>query len=306
MSTITEPAAETAVTSAVPDAPEPEFDYEVVIEPKTGWRLIDWKEFAEYRDLFRFLVWRSIKIRYAQSAIGIGWAVIQPLFSMVIFTIVFGTLAGVESDGAPYAVFSFAALVPWTYFSNAVTEGTTSLVSNSNMLRKVYFPRIMLPLSAVLSKLVDFTIASLILAGLMAWYGIVPNAGILMLPFLVGLMVLTAAGLGLWLTALAVQYRDINHAIGFVVQILMYCTPVVYAASLIPWSYRVGEYVVYLRLIYAINPMVGVIEGFRSALLGTNDMPWSLLAVGAVSATIIAATGCLYFRKRERLFADVA
>jgi lipopolysaccharide transport system permease protein len=284
----------------------PTVKYEVVIEPKPGWRLIDWKEFYEYRDLFRFLIWRSIKVQYAQSTLGVGWAIIQPLFSMVIFTVVFGKLAGVESDGVPYAVFSFAALMPWTYFANALTEGTNSLVGNTNMLRKVYFPRMMLPLSAVFAKLIDFAIASVILTGLMAWYGVAPNVGVLMLPFLVCLMILTAAGLGMWLTALAVHYRDVKHAMSFIVQILMYCAPVVYPASLIPWTYHWGDIVLYPRLIYSLNPMVGVIEGFRSALLGTTPMPWSLLAIGTLSAIVIAVSGCLFFRRKERLFADVA
>jgi lipopolysaccharide transport system permease protein len=267
-----------------------------IIEPRSGWRLVDWKELYDYRDLFYFLVWRSVKVRYAQSAIGIGWAVIQPLFSMLVFTVVFGKLAGVESDGAPYALFSFAALVPWTYFSNALTEGTNSLVSNANMLSKVYFPRLILPLSAVAAKLVDFAIALMLLAGLMAWYRVAPTYGVLMLPLLTLLMVLSAAGLGMWLTALAVQYRDVNYGIGFGVQLLMYAAPVVYPASLIPDRYQ---------LLYALNPMVGVIEGFRSALLGTRPMPWDLLAVGAATATVFAVTGALYFRRREKVFADV-
>lgn len=269
----------------------------LVIEPRSGWRLIDWKELYHYRDMYTFLVWRSVKVRYAQSVIGIGWAVVQPVFSMLVFSIIFGKLARIDSDGVPYAVFSFAALVPWTYFSNALTDGTASLVTNANMISKVYFPRLILPLSAVAAKLVDFGIAMLLLFGLMAWYGIVPGPGVLMLPVLVALMMLTAAGLAAWLTALAVQYRDVQHAMGFVVQLLMYAAPVVYPASLIPERYR---------LWYALNPMVGVIEGFRSALLSSRPMPWDMLAVGGLSALAIAATGLLYFRRREHVFADVA
>ena len=269
----------------------------IVIEPKSGWRLIDWKELREYRDLFLFLTWRHIKVRYAQSALGIGWAIIQPVFSMVVFTIIFGRLAKVSSDGAPYAVFSFVALVPWTYFSNALTEGVNSLVSNTNMLTKIYFPRLVLPLSAVLAKLLDFSIGLLILIALMLWYGIIPTWGIVLLPFLIALMILTASGLGMWLTALAVQYRDIKHGLNFAVQLLMYAAPVVYPASLIPERWQ---------LLYAVNPMVGVIEGFRAALLGTRPMPWGMLAVGSVSALLIAVSGALYFRSKERLFADVA
>lgn len=243
---------------------------------------MDWRELIEYRDLLLFLVWRDIKVQYAQSTLGVGWAIIQPLFSMVVF----GNLAGVSSDGAPYAVFSFVALVPWTYFANAVTEGTKSLVSNTNMLTKVYFPRLVLPLSAVLAKLVDFTIGLLILFTLMVWYGALPTWGVLALPLLILLMMLTAAGLGMWMTALAVQYRDVKYGLNFAVQLLMYCAPVVYPASLIPARWQ---------LAYALNPMVGLIEGFRAALLGTRDVPWKLLAVGTASAVVIAETGACIF-----------
>jgi lipopolysaccharide transport system permease protein len=270
---------------------------ETVIEPRSGWRLIDLAELSLYRDLFRFLVWREIKVRYAQSAIGIGWAVIQPAFSVLVFTIVFGTLAGVESDGVPYALFSLAGLVPWTYFSNAVTEGTNSLVANANMISKVYFPRVLLPLSCVAAKLVDFAIAMLLLFGFMVWFQHPPTWGALLVPLLVLLMMATAAGLGLWLTALAIQYRDVKHAMTFIVQLLMYAAPVVYPTSLIPQRYQ---------LLYAVNPMVGVIEGFRAGLLGTQSMPWDWISVSTISAAAIAVSGLVYFRRRERIFADVA
>ena len=268
-----------------------------VIEPRSTWRLIDWKEMYEYRDLFRFLVWREIKGRYAQSALGIGWAVIQPLCSMVVFTIIFGNLANVSSDGVPYAVFNLCALVPWTYFSNALIDGVNCLISNANMLSKIYFPRMLMPISTVVARLIDFCIGLIILGGVMAWFRIVPTLGALLLPLLIVLMILTASGLSMWLSALAVQYRDVKHAMNFIVQILMYAAPVVYPASLIPKQYQ---------LLYALNPMVGVIEGFRAALLGTRAMPWGFLAVGAASALVIACLGMLYFRRRERLFADVA
>ena len=277
------------------ESPEPLVT--TIIEPRSGWRLIDWRELRDYRDLFLFLTWRNIKVLYAQSAIGIGWAVIQPLFSMILFTLVFGKLAKISSDGVPYAVFSFTALVPWTYFSNSLTQGVNSLVQNANMISKVYFPRLILPMSAVAAKLLDFSIAMLVLAALMVWYRMVPTLGILALPLLILLMILTAAGLGAWLTALAIQYRDVKHAMTFVVQLLMYAAPVVYPTSLIPERYQ---------LLYAINPMVGVIEGFRAALLGTRPMPWDFIAVGAASALVIALTGALYFRRKERIFADVA
>jgi len=278
---------------------------EIVIERRSGWRLVDWRELWHYRDLFRFLVWRDIKVRYAQSSLGVAWAIIQPLFSMIVFTIIFGLLAGVKSDGAPYAVFSFVALVPWTYFSNAVTEGVNSLLGNANMLSKVYFPRLLLPFSAVAAKLLDFGIASILLGILMAWYGIVPNAGILLSPLFLLLMVLTAAGLGAWLTALSIQYRDVKYGINFLVQLLMYAAPVVYPASLIPETYLFRGLSLPVRTLYALNPMVGVIEGFRSALLSTHPMPWTQIAIGATSSIVIFITGILYFRSKERLFADV-
>lgn len=268
-----------------------------VIEHRSGWRIFEWQELRDYRDLFSYLVWRHIRVQYAQSALGIGWAVIQPLFSMLIFTVIFGKLAGVSSDGAPYSVFSLAALVPWTYFANAVTEGTNSLVSNTSMLTKVYFPRLVLPLSAVVAKLVDFGIGLLILFSLMAWYSIAPNWNVLALPVLVLLMMLTAAGLAMWMTALAIQYRDVKYGLNFAIQLLMYATPVVYPASLIPSEWQVA---------YAVNPMVAVIECFRASLLGTQPMPWATLAMGTISALVIALTGSMYFRSKERLFADVA
>lgn len=268
-----------------------------IIEQTSGWRLIDWRELIQYRDLLYFLTWRSIKARYAQSALGVGWAVIQPVFSMLVFTVVFGKLAKVDSDGAPYAIFSFAGLVPWTFFANSLTEATASLPKNANMISKVYFPRLVLPLSSILAKLVDFGIAMLLLAALMCMFGVAPTADVFFLPVCIGVMILTAGGLGMWLTALAIQYRDINYGIGFLVQLLMYCAPVVYPTSLIPEEYQ---------LAYGINPMVGVIEGFRAALLGTREMPWQFLLMGSLTSVLLFVSGAFYFRFKERLFADVA
>ena len=268
-----------------------------VIEPRSGWRLIDWKELGEYSDLFFFLTWRHIKVRYAQSAIGIGWAIVQPLFYMLVFTVVFGRLARIESDGAPYAVFALAALVPWTYFANAVSEGAASLIVNADMISKIYFPRLILPISIVVARLADFAIALVILAPLMAWYHIIPGVRIAILPLLILLMVFTAAGLGLWLAALAVQYRDVNYATTFAMQLLMYAAPVVYPVSLVPAD---------VQMLYAINPMVGVIEGFRAALLETRPVPWDFIALGGVTALIVAVSGAFYFRRKEQIFADVA
>jgi len=270
---------------------------QTVIRPQKGWRLIDLKELREYKDLFYFLVWRDIKVRYAQSILGVGWAVIQPVFTMIVFTIVFGKLAKISSDGVPYAIFSFTALVPWTYFSTALTGASGSLIAGSGMLTKVYFPRIIIPMTPVLGKLVDFGIALLLLFGMMVWFKTMPTIWVLTLPLLILLMILTAAGLGMWLTALSIQYRDIKYGMSFAVRLLMYAAPVVYPASLIPDKYR---------LFYGLNPMAGVIEGFRSALLGTRPMPWDLIVVGSVTAIVIAISGAFYFRRMERIFADVA
>ncbi|MFC1584223.1 ABC transporter permease [Fibrobacterota bacterium] len=267
-----------------------------VIEPVSGWRLVDFKEVWAYKDLLYFLVWRDVKARYAQSVLGIGWAVIQPVFRMIVFTIIFGRLAKINSDGVPYAIFSYVALVPWTYFSSALGGASSSVIGSSGMLTKVYFPRLIIPLSSVFSKLVDFIIAFFIVFGLLLYYKMAPTMWVIVSPLLVLIMMLSAAGLGMWLTALAVQYRDINYAMSFLIQILMYAAPVVYPLSLIPERYH---------LIYSINPMVSVIEGFRSAFLATNPMPWDLIGIGMISAVVLFTTGTLYFRRMERIFADV-
>ena len=274
---------------------------QIIIEAKPGWQLIDWQELRQYRDLFYFLVWRDIKVLYKQTILGFAWAIIRPVFSMVVFSIVFGRLANIPSDGVPYPIFSYAALIPWTYFSSAMTDSTGSLITNRNMLTKVYFPWLVIPMTPVLAKLVDFAISFVILGLLMAWYGIAPSWNILFLPLLILLMILTAAGIGMWLSALAIQYRDVRHAIQFVVQILMYAAPVVWPVSLITEKFGYG-----VRLIYGLYPMVGVIEGFRSALIGASPMPWDLILMGTFSAALIALSGALYFRRMERIFADVA
>ncbi len=276
---------------------EPKARPVIEIKSKSGWRLIDVKELAAYRDLFFFLVWRDIKVVYSQTVLGFLWAIIRPVFSMIVFSIVFGRLAHIPSDNVPYPVFSYAALIPWTYFSTALTNSTQSLISNVNMITKVYFPRLIIPLTPVLAGLVDFAISFVVLAGLMAWYRIVPTVDILVLPLLILLMMLTASGVGMWLSAMAIQYRDIRHAMTFLIQLLMYAAPVVWPVSLIPHSYR---------LVYGIYPMAGVIEGFRSALVGTTPMPWDLIGIGAASAFTIAISGAFYFRRMERVFADVA
>ena len=274
-----------------------EQDQKIIIHSEKRQRLINWQELWQYRDLFFFLVWRDIKTRYAQSILGIGWAVIQPVFSMVVFTIVFGRLAEVNSEGVPYAIFSYTALVPWTYFSSSLTSSSSSLITSKNLITKVYFPRLVIPIAPVLAKLIDFGISFLILLGLMVWYGVSPTLGALLVPFFVFLMMLTAAGVGMWLTALSIQYRDIRYGSNFFVQLLMYASPVIYATSAIPERYQI---------LYALNPMVGVIEGFRAVLLGTRVIPWDFLGVGTLMAVVFFISGALYFRSMERYFADVA
>ena len=267
-----------------------------IIDAKTRWGLVDLRDLWYYRDLLYFLVWRDIKVRYAQSVLGVGWAVIQPVFLMIVFTLVFGRLARLDSDGAPYAIFSYVALVPWTYFSNALTDSTTSLVQNSALITKVYFPRIILPLSSILSKLIDFTIALGLVIGLLVWYKTVPNVGVAVIPLLVLLMILTAAGLGIWMASLAIQYRDIKYALTLIIQMLMFASPVVYPLNMVPERYQI---------LYSLNPMVGVIEGFRSAFLATNPMPWHLIGIGFCVAIALLVAGTFYFRRNEESFADV-
>jgi len=260
-------------------------------------RLINLQELWQYRDLFWFLVKRDIKTRYAQSIMGVGWAIIQPVFSMIIFTIVFGNIAKINSEGIPYAIFSYTALVPWTYFSSSLTDSSRSLISSKNLITKVYFPRLVIPIAPVLAKLIDFGISFLILIGMMVWFGIMPSIWAAFIPILVLIMMLAAAGVGMWLTALSIQYRDIQYGSSFFIQLLMYLSPVIYPASNVPDKFQ---------LVYAMNPMVGVIEGFRAVLLGTHSMPWFYIGIGSASAVVLFISGALYFRRMERYFADVA
>lgn len=269
----------------------------VIIEPSGPWPRIDFRELWAYRNLFLFLVWRDIKVRYAQTVLGAGWAILQPVLAMVVFTLIFGNFAKIPSDGVPYPVFSLAALVPWIYFSTALTTASNSLIANPNLITKVYLPRLVIPLAPVLAGLVDFAIALVILFAMMLAFGIVPSSGVALLPILVLIMMMAAAGIGCLLAALNVQYRDVKHIVPFLVQVLMFASPIVYPMSLVPEAYRVA---------YALNPMAGVIEGFRSVLLGTNSISWSLLSVSAVSSVVFLTIGALYFRRMERIFADVA
>ncbi|QDS88351.1 Teichoic acid translocation permease protein TagG [Rosistilla ulvae] len=278
-----------------------------VIERSKPWQFVNLGELYAYRDMLRFLTWRSIKARYAQSAIGVGWAVIQPAFQVLLFTLVFGRLANIDSDGVPYAFFSLVGLIPWTYFSNALSGGSNSLVGNASMISKVYFPRLILPLSDVVAKLFDFFIAFTLSMGVLLFFGRLPNSGILMLPYLILLMMVSALGLSLWLTALAIQFRDIAHALTFIVQLLMYASPVIYPTSSVPETYTLpGGWVIWPQSLYAINPMVGVVEGFRAALLGSGPMPYGWIAIGTVTATVTLLSGMMFFRSREKVFADVA
>ena len=274
---------------------------QIIIEPVKSWQMIDWRELQAYRDLFFFLVARDVKVLYKQTVLGFAWAVIRPLITMVIFTIIFGNLAQVSSDGIPYAIFNYVALVPWLYFSTSLNAASLSLVNNTAMLTKVYFPRLVFPLTAVAAKLVDFLISFLIVGLLMLYYRIPPTRNIIMLPLLILLMILTAAGVGMWLSALAVQYRDIKHGLPFLSQLLMYAAPVVWPISLITTRFGTTA-----RFFYGFYPMAGVIAGFRSALLNNIPMPWDLIGAGAISAILIFISGAFYFRRTEYLFADVA
>jgi lipopolysaccharide transport system permease protein len=268
----------------------------VVFEPSKGWTSLKLKELWKYRELLYFLTWRDVKVRYKQTTVGVAWTVIQPLITMVIFSLIFGRLAKLPSDGVPYPIFSYAALLPWQLFSGSLTRASTSLVSNANLLTKVYFPRLIIPLSAIAAGLVDFAISFLVLLGLMLYYGIFPNWAVLLLPFLVLFVVLTALGVGLWLSALNVRYRDVQHTIPFVVQVWMFASPVAYSAGLIPkglWS-----------IVYGLNPMAGVIQGFRWALLGGKP-PDELMIVSVIMVGVLLASGLLYFKRMEKTFADV-
>ena len=273
----------------------------IIIEPRSGWKFIDWRELFRYKDLLYFMVKREVIILYKQTILGIAWAIIRPVFSMIVFSIIFGGLAQVPSDGIPYPVFSYVALVPWTYFSTAMTKSTQSLIGSTSIFTKVYFPRLIIPLTPIISGLVDFIIALGVVGFLMAYFHIVPTWNILWLPLLVIIMIMTSAGIGMWLSAMAIQYRDVRYAIQFMSQLLMYAAPVVWPLSLL--SEKFGDNI---AMWYGLYPMVGVIEGFRSALIGTNPMPWNLIMMGAISGSVLLLTGSLYFRRKERIFADVA
>jgi lipopolysaccharide transport system permease protein len=266
-----------------------------VIRPLNGWMPIDLEELWAYRELIYTFASRDIKVRYKQTALGAAWAIIQPLFAMVIFTIVFGGFAKIPSEGIPYPLFSYSALLPWTLFAEGITRSTSSMITNSNIMTKVYFPRLAMPVSGILSPLVDFAVAFVILIGMMLYYGFIPTINIIWLPAFILLALATSLGVGLWLSALNVQYRDFQYTVPFIIQIWLYSSPVVYASSLVPEKYK---------LIYGLNPMAGVIEGFRWILLGT-DPPSSVILVSILMVAVILISGAYYFRRMEKTFADV-
>ncbi len=267
-----------------------------IIEPKKGWVPIDLKQIWQYRELFYFLTKRDIKVRYKQTVLGGLWAIIQPVFTMIVFTLFFGRLAKMPSDGVPYPIFVYAGLLPWTYFSNAVSASGNSLVGSANLITKVYFPRLIVPASASLAGLLDFFIAMLVLGALMIYYQFVPGVGILLFPFLVGLTFMCAVGVGLWLSALNVQYRDIRYVIPFLVQIWMFVSPVIYPISMVKEKYQ---------WLLALNPMGGVIKAYRASVLGHQPIDWLLLGISTVIIFVIFVSGLFYFRRMEKYFADI-
>jgi len=267
-----------------------------IIRPSRGWISLHLHDLWEYRELLYFLTWRDIKVRYKQTVLGAAWAIIQPFFTMVVFSFFFGKLAKMPSDDIPYPIFSYAALVPWTFFANGLSQSSTSLVASANLIKKVYFPRLVVPISAVISGGVDFALAFVVLLGMMLFYRIVPTAAVVWLPLLLLLALVTSLGVGLWLTAMNVQFRDVRYAVPFLIQAWMFATPIVYPSSLLdePW-----------RTLYGINPMAGVVEGFRWALLGTETAPGPIVIVSALVAVGLLVSGAFYFRRMEKTFADV-
>jgi len=266
-----------------------------IIRPLRGWISIDFKELWAYRELIYTFASRDIRVRYKQTALGAAWAIIQPVFTMVIFTIFFGGLAKIPSEGIPYSLFSYSALLPWTLFAEGVMRSTSSMIANSNIMTKVYFPRLVMPISGILSPIIDFAVAFIILIGMILYYGFVPTINIIWLPAFILLALATSLGVGLWLSALNVQYRDFQYTVPFIIQIWLYSSPVVYASSLVPEKYR---------MFYGLNPMAGVIEGFRWALLGTEP-PSSMIFVSILMVAMILISGAYYFKRMEKTFADV-
>ncbi|WP_180540773.1 ABC transporter permease [Nevskia soli] len=268
----------------------------LVLQPSSGWFRLNLGEVWDYRELLYFLMWRDIKVRYKQTALGAVWAVLQPTLTMLVFSIFFGRLAKVPSDGIPYPIFAFAALLPWQLFAFALTESSNSLVASQNLITKVYFPRLVVPMAATFAALVDFAVAFVVLLILMLFYGIHPTAAIVFLPFFLLLALATALSAGLWLSALNVKYRDVRYTIPFLTQFWLFATPVAYPSSLIPKPWRA---------LFGLNPMAGVVEGFRWALLGKSNGTGPLLLVSIAAVLVLLITGLRYFRKMEASFADI-
>jgi len=271
--------------------------YHLRIEPSRGWVSLKLRELWEYRELLYFLTWRDVKVRYKQTVLGAAWAIIQPLMTMVVFSLFFGNLAKIPSDGIPYPIFSYAALVPWTFFANGMGQSSNSLVGAANLIKKIYFPRLVIPISSVISGVVDFALAFVVLLGMMLAYGIVPTLNVVFLPFLLLLAFVTALGVGMWLSAMNVQFRDVRYIIPFLTQFWMFATPIAYPSSLIENDL--------LRTLYGLNPMTGVVEGFRWALLDTDTAPGPILLVSTLAAIGLLVSGAYYFRRMEKTFADV-
>ena len=265
-------------------------------EASKGWAWPKLRELWEYRELLYFFAWRDIKVRYKQTVMGALWAIIQPFFTMVIFSLFFGRLANVPSDGLPYPVFTFTALVPWTFFANALAQASNSLVSNANMIKKIYFPRLALPIATVLAGTIDFAVAFIVLLGIMLFYGLVPTVNIIWLPFFALLALVTSLGVSLWLAVMNVQFRDVRYTVPFITQAWLFMTPIAYPSSLLPEPWRT---------LYGLNPMAGVVEGFRWALLGTDTAPGKMIIVSSLVALILLIGGAFYFRRMEESFADV-
>lgn len=291
---MTATAAEAPTSSPQGSGPVPK----VVLRATSGWQAVNFRELWHYRELLWFLAVRDIKVRYKQTALGAAWAIIQPVFTMIIFTVFFGKLGGFEKQapGIPYAVLTFAALLPWQLFANALGNAGNSLVNGQNLITKVYFPRLVIPLSSVLTGVVDFAIAFLVLVALMAWYGLAPSLAVLALPAFVLLAILTSLAVGLWLSALNVEYRDVRYTIPFLTQFWLFATPVAYPIAIVPEQYRT---------LYALNPMVGVVEGFRWSLLSRGDAPGLTFAVSTAVTIVLFIGGLFYFRRMEKTFADL-
>ena len=283
-----------AVTASLPLRAESV--HVIHIAPTKGWVSLRLRELWEYRELLYFLVWRDVKVRYKQTVLGAAWAIIQPLFTMAVFSLFFGRLAKIPSDGIPYPIFSYAALVPWTFFAQGLNQASNSLVGGANLLKKVYFPRLAMPIATVLSGVIDFALAFIVLIGMMLVYGIMPTINTLWLPLFLLLALITSLGAGLWLSAMNVQFRDVRYTVPFITQFWMFATPIVYPSSLLPEPWRT---------LYGINPMAGVVEGFRWALLGTDTAPGPIIIVSSLAALMLLVSGAFYFRRMEKTFADV-